>query len=125
MAHRWRASSGQVLSLKSRQFVAAAKVLGQSHAGILFRHLLPNLVGVILIYLTLTIPAVIIDESFSQLSGPRHPGPAGELGISTCRWCWRDQSFEKFLVAARLPGGLHVGVCSPLTFSGRCASRRL
>ncbi|TSA35739.1 MAG: ABC transporter permease [Verrucomicrobiaceae bacterium] len=71
---------GQVLSLKSRQFIAAAKVLGQSHAGILFRHLLPNLVGVILIYLTLTIPAVIIDESFLSFLGLGIQAPQASWG---------------------------------------------
>jgi peptide/nickel transport system permease protein/oligopeptide transport system permease protein len=71
---------GQVLSLKSRQFIAAAKVLGQSHVGILFRHLLPNLVGVILIYLTLTIPAVIIDESFLSFLGLGIQAPQASWG---------------------------------------------
>lgn len=70
---------GQVLALKSQQFISAAKVLGQSHAGILLRHLLPNLSGVILIYLTLTIPAVIIDESFLSFLG---------LGIQSPQASW-------------------------------------
>lgn len=60
---------GQVLALKSQQFVAAARSLGQSHAKIILRHLLPNLVGVVVIYLTLTIPAVILDESFLSFLG--------------------------------------------------------
>lgn len=60
---------GQVLALKNRAFVTAAVALGQSHVKILFRHLLPNLLGVVLIYLTLTIPAVIIDESFLSFLG--------------------------------------------------------
>ncbi|MBE2205230.1 MAG: ABC transporter permease [Chthoniobacterales bacterium] len=70
---------GQVLSLKSRQFVSAARVLGQSHFKILVRHLLPNLSGVILIYLTLTIPTVIIDESFLSFLG---------LGIQSPQASW-------------------------------------
>ncbi len=70
---------GQVLALKSRQFIAAAKVLGQSHTAILFRHLLPNLSGIVLIYLTLTIPAVIIDESFLSFLG---------LGIQSPQASW-------------------------------------
>jgi peptide/nickel transport system permease protein/oligopeptide transport system permease protein len=49
---------GQVLSLKERQFVTAARALGQSHFKILTRHLLPNLAGIILVYLTLTIPGL-------------------------------------------------------------------
>jgi peptide/nickel transport system permease protein/oligopeptide transport system permease protein len=60
---------GQVLALKEQQFVLAARSLGQSHARILVRHLLPNLVGVVVVYLTLTIPAVILDESFLSFLG--------------------------------------------------------
>ena len=60
---------GQVLALKEQQFVLAARALGQSHVRILVRHLLPNLVGVVVIYLTLTIPAVILDESFLSFLG--------------------------------------------------------
>ncbi len=71
---------GQVLSLKSRQFLTAAQVLGQSHANILLRHLLPNLSGVILIYLTLTIPAVIIDESFLSFLGLGIQAPQASWG---------------------------------------------
>ncbi|MEI6280246.1 MAG: ABC transporter permease, partial [Verrucomicrobiae bacterium] len=71
---------GQVLALKSRQFIAAAKGLGQSHVGILLRHLLPNLSGVILIYLTLTIPAVIIDESFLSFLGLGIQAPQASWG---------------------------------------------
>ncbi len=71
---------GQVLALKSRQFISAAKVLGQSHASILLRHLLPNLSGVILIYLTLTIPAVIIDESFLSFLGLGIQAPQASWG---------------------------------------------
>jgi len=60
---------GQVLALKEQQFVLAARALGQSHTRILLRHLLPNLTGVIIVYLTLTIPAVILDESFLSFLG--------------------------------------------------------
>lgn len=60
---------GQTLALKNRAFVTAAVSLGQSHLIVLLRHILPNLSGVILIYLTLTIPAVIIDESFLSFLG--------------------------------------------------------
>jgi peptide/nickel transport system permease protein/oligopeptide transport system permease protein len=71
---------GQVLALKSRQFVTAARALGQSHLQILLRHLLPNLLGVIIIYLTLTIPAVIIDESFLSFLGLGIQAPHASLG---------------------------------------------
>jgi ABC-type dipeptide/oligopeptide/nickel transport systems, permease components len=71
---------GQTLALKSRQFVAAARSLGQSHIKILVSHLLPNLIGVIVIYLTLTIPAVIIDESFLSFLGLGVQAPHASLG---------------------------------------------
>lgn len=71
---------GQVLSLKERQFVAAARALGQSHRKILTRHLLPNLTGIILVYLTLTIPAVIIDESFLSFLGLGIQAPQASWG---------------------------------------------
>ncbi|MBU3664661.1 MAG: ABC transporter permease [Chthoniobacterales bacterium] len=60
---------GQVLSLKERPFVHAARVLGQSHAMIILRHLLPNILPIIIVYLTLTVPAVILDESFLSFLG--------------------------------------------------------
>ena len=60
---------GQVLSLKSRSFVEATRALGAGHARILFRHIVPNTYGVIITYLTLTIPAVILYESFLSYLG--------------------------------------------------------
>jgi len=60
---------GQVLSLKERQFVHAARALGQSHAKIIIRHLLPNIMPIVIVYLTLTVPAVILDESFLSFLG--------------------------------------------------------
>jgi oligopeptide transport system permease protein len=71
---------GQTLALKSRSFVSAAEALGQSHPKILLKHVLPNLLGVILIYLTLTIPAVIIDESFLSFLGLGVQAPAASWG---------------------------------------------
>lgn len=71
---------GQVLSLKERQFITAARALGQSHTKILTRHLLPNLAGIILVYLTLTIPAVVIDESFLSFLGLGIQAPQASWG---------------------------------------------
>jgi peptide/nickel transport system permease protein/oligopeptide transport system permease protein len=66
--------------LKERQFVTAARALGQSHTKILTRHLLPNLAGIILVYLTLTIPAVVIDESFLSFLGLGIQAPQASWG---------------------------------------------
>ena len=71
---------GQVLALKAQTYVLAARSLGQSHWKILARHLLPNLVGVIIVYLTLTIPAVILDESFLSFLGLGIQAPQASWG---------------------------------------------
>jgi len=60
---------GQVLALKERSFIHAAQVLGQSHTKIVLRHLLPNILPIVIVYLTLTVPAVILDESFLSFLG--------------------------------------------------------
>ena len=64
-----RVVRGQVLSLRRREFVLAARLLGASDARIITRHILPNAAGVILVYATLTVPAVIILESFLSFLG--------------------------------------------------------
>ncbi len=60
---------GQVLSLRGQDYVLAARALGASDAVILIRHLLPNTLGPIIVYVTLTVPAVIILESFLSFLG--------------------------------------------------------
>ncbi len=70
----------QVLSLKTLPFVQAARALGQSHAKILTRHLLPNLAGIVVVYLTLTVPAVMLDESFLSFLGLGVQAPQASWG---------------------------------------------
>jgi oligopeptide transport system permease protein len=60
---------GQVLALRSQDFVLAARALGASDLAILVRHLLPNTIGPIVVYATLTVPGVIILESFLSFLG--------------------------------------------------------
>ncbi len=71
---------GQVLVLREQSFVQAAVALGQSHATILRRHLLPNLTGIILVYLTLTIPIIILEESFLSFLGLGVQAPHASWG---------------------------------------------
>ena len=71
---------GQVLVLKEQAFVQAAQALGQSHVRILLSHLLPNLSGLIVVYLTLTIPAVMLDESFMSFLGVGVQQPLASWG---------------------------------------------
>jgi oligopeptide transport system permease protein len=60
---------GQSLSLKEKEFVEAARMGGASHTSILFRHIIPNTLGVVVVYSTLTVPAVILQESFLAFIG--------------------------------------------------------
>jgi peptide/nickel transport system permease protein/oligopeptide transport system permease protein len=60
---------GQVLSLKQRAFVDASRALGAGHARILWHHILPNVWGIVIVYLTLTVPSVILYESFLSYLG--------------------------------------------------------
>jgi len=60
---------GQTLSLKQREFVEAAQSFGVAMPAILRRHIVPNLLGVVVIYATLTVPQVILVESFLSFLG--------------------------------------------------------
>lgn len=60
---------GQVLSIKNQEYVLAARALGLSPARILFRHVIPNTVGTIIVYTTLTIPSVMLSEAFLSFLG--------------------------------------------------------
>lgn len=64
-----RVVRGQVISLRSEQFVEAAQVVGASRRRIIFRHLIPNVLGVVIVYLTLTIPSVMLFEAFLSFLG--------------------------------------------------------
>ncbi|MBV8275855.1 MAG: ABC transporter permease [Verrucomicrobia bacterium] len=72
---------GQVLSLKSQEFVMAARSIGQRHWNIIWQHLLPNLIGVAIVYLTLTVPSVILDESFLSFLGVGIQAPLASWGL--------------------------------------------
>lgn len=64
-----RVVRGQVISLKNEQFVEAARTVGASRPRIIFRHLIPNVMGIVIVYLTLTIPAVMLFEAFLSFLG--------------------------------------------------------
>lgn len=64
-----RVVRGQVVSLRNEPFIEAARSLGVSQAAIVFRHLVPNLLSIVVVYLTLTIPRVILFEAFLSFLG--------------------------------------------------------
>lgn len=64
-----RVIRGQVLTLREREFVLAARLLGAGDLRVIVRHILPNIVGVVMVYATLMVPSVIILESFLSFLG--------------------------------------------------------
>jgi oligopeptide transport system permease protein len=71
---------GQTLTLKSTEFVEAARAAGLGRGAIILRHIVPNLLGPVVVYVTLTIPAVILAESFLSFLGLGVQPPMASLG---------------------------------------------
>lgn len=76
-----RVVRGQVISLKQEQFVEAARTIGASQMRIIFLHLVPNLLSVIIVYLTLTIPQVMLFEAFLSYLGLGVEAPDVSWGV--------------------------------------------
>ena len=72
---------GQTLSLREREFVEAAQLIGISTPRIILRHIAPNLLGVVIVYVTLTIPQAILIESFLSFLGLGIQEPQTSLGM--------------------------------------------
>jgi oligopeptide transport system permease protein len=71
---------GQTLSLKQREFIEAARAAGLKQSAIVARHIVPNLLGPVVVYVTLTIPGVILAESFLSFLGLGVQEPLTSLG---------------------------------------------
>jgi oligopeptide transport system permease protein len=70
---------GQVLSLREKEYVEAARGLGVTTPAIIFRHMIPNILGPVIVYATLTVPSVMLQEAFLSFLG---------LGISEPQTSW-------------------------------------
>ncbi|MDQ6786307.1 MAG: ABC transporter permease [Acidobacteriota bacterium] len=75
-----RVVRGQILSLKNQDFVMAARATGVSTPSIIFRHLVPNALGPVIIYATLTIPSVMLSEAFLSFLGIGVQAPFASWG---------------------------------------------
>ena len=71
---------GQVISLKNQEFVLAARATGVSKQKIIFRHLVPNTIGPVIVYATLTIPSVMLLEAFLSFLGLGVQAPLASWG---------------------------------------------
>jgi oligopeptide transport system permease protein len=72
---------GQVISLREQPFVEAARSIGVGHRAIIFRHLLPNALGPIIVYTTLTIPQIMLTEAFLSFLGLGTQEPLSSWGL--------------------------------------------
>jgi oligopeptide transport system permease protein len=71
---------GQILSLKNQEFVLAARATGVSGLRIIFRHLVPNTLGPVIVYATLTIPQIMLTEAFLSFLGFGVQAPLASWG---------------------------------------------
>lgn len=110
-----RVVRGQVLALKQRPFVLAAEAAGAPPVTIVARHLLPNLAGVAIAYLLLTVPQVVMIESFLSFLGLGVQEPLTSLGILVKEGA-DDMDIAPH--ALLLPGGVLVAILLCLTVIG-------
>jgi len=90
---------GQTLSLKQQAFIEAARATGLTTPAIIARHIVPNLLGPVVIYATLTIPQVILAESFLSFLGLGVQEPLTSLGVLIARGA-QDMEVAPWLLIA-------------------------
>jgi len=113
-----RVVRAEVRSLRSRPFVEAARALGAGHGRVLFRHILPNAAGVIIVYLTLTIPSVVLGESFLSYLGLGIQPPQASLGSLLADGAAQINPLSTHLWLLLGPGVLLVLLLLALSFLG-------
>lgn len=110
-----RVVRGEVKAIKSRPFILAAKASGASSISIILRHILPNIMGVAIAYLMLTVPQVVMVESFLSFLGLGVQEPMTSLGILVNEGA---AQMEINPAALLLPGGVLILLIISLTIAG-------
>jgi len=108
----------EVLSLKSREYVEAARALGASSARILWRHVLPNLMGPVLAYATLTVPAVMLQEAFLSFLGLGVQPPYASWGSLAAEGAAAMTPVRTYWWLVAFPGGALAMTLLCLNFFG-------
>jgi oligopeptide transport system permease protein len=106
---------GQTLSLREREFVAAARLNGVPPTQIILRHIAPNLIGIVVVYVTLTIPQAILVESFLSFLGLGIQEPQTSLGALVNAGVSHMESASWMLI---IPGGLLAVILLCFNFLG-------
>lgn len=113
-----RVVRGQILSLRHEQFVEAARTVGASSARIIFRHLVPNVFGIVIVYLTLTIPAVMLFEAFLSFLGLGVSPPDVSWGLLMNEGVNALTSVKTFWWMVLFPGMVLAATLFALNFLG-------
>lgn len=106
---------GQTLSLREREFVQAARLNGVSTIRIILTHIAPNLIGLVVVYVTLTIPQAILVESFLSYLGLGIQEPQTSLGALVSGGVSHMESASWLLL---IPGGLLAVILLCFNFLG-------
>ena len=106
---------GQTISLKEKEFIETSKALGQSNSLIIIKHLIPNLAGPIIVYITLMVPSVIILESFLSFLGLGVQEPLTSWGVLISEGSREMETAWWLLI---FPGSFMVITLASLNFIG-------
>ena len=109
---------GEVLSLRARPFIEASRALGATPARILFRHVVPNVSGVIIAYLALTVPGVMLYESFLSFLGLGVQPPQASLGSLIAEGAAQINPIRVYWWMVTVPGGALLALLLALNFVG-------
>jgi ABC-type dipeptide/oligopeptide/nickel transport system permease subunit len=109
---------GQVMSLRSRAFVEASRALGAGPWRILTRHIIPNILGVVIVYLTLTVPAIILYESFLSYLGLGIQPPMASWGSLIAEGADQMNPIRIYWWLIAFPAGVMVLTLLALNFLG-------
>jgi ABC-type dipeptide/oligopeptide/nickel transport system permease subunit len=109
---------GQVLSLRHRAFVEASRTLGGTTPHILFRHILPNVLGVVIVYVTLTVPAVMLYESVLSFLGLGIEPPMASWGTLLSEGAQQINIVRIYWWLLAFPGAVLISTLLALSFLG-------
>jgi ABC-type dipeptide/oligopeptide/nickel transport system permease subunit len=109
---------GQVLSLRARPFVEASRALGAGRWRILTRHIIPNVFNIVIVYLTLTVPAIVLYESFLSYLGMGIQPPDASWGSLMAEGVNQINPIRIYWWLIVFPGGVLISTLLALNFLG-------
>ena len=109
---------GQVLSLRTRAFVEASRTLGAGPIWILSKHIIPNIFGVVITYLALTMPSIVLYESFLSYLGLGVQAPMASWGTLIAEGVQQINPIRIYWWLITFPGGVLVSTLLALNFLG-------